>query len=475
MPFHFSISKSISGRTPTRRMHVAEMERLIQARTLNVDENKMNMQCVRLLDHLQRQLEARHAEHDSKVKGCLETAKHASAELCTAKDGYDARVIQKENHLAEIAHNECVAMEARLAIPQHEVEIVQREEDLARAKRQNDFFSDHLKQIPVVSLRIDVSKQVGRFGFSNHEIRTCVFFPKEVEGADSDSGSPVILVVGAEDEPDDASVKQHMSDDGKSLIPPNIERAAEFTADVVWYNSKKNLKNETMLKAIKVELDRETGLHTVEVTSQRKFKVLIYTKIDFHETPAARSIIDHYAAESRTAQQVLDRIKDDKKRSEDTITAADANVAQHRSDLKSEQVGLEESKKACSASELRFQAAKDKAQEAIQAVEDDYESMRISENVHASGSSRYPTGQNQPTLIKQIAQIFKDNRLDTPLQDDIDKYKTSCNELRSLVQAARENLDDMSRTVVPEDEPPRSVRELGVVPQPEPEPEPEPY
>ena len=368
-----------------------------------------------------------------------------------AQEQRAALVAKKEDNLR--AADEAVDLGASIGanLPTLEANVAQKKATVEQVGSQAEEFQKHLEEIETVSLRIDHARPNKQLFKDTYVFDSCVMLPKEAVAK-----PPLVLVV--DNEPRDATLRAHMQNEG-SLVPCKLSTAAECSLDVVWFNSNLNLSRAGHLQQQVVQLDVETGRFKVMFSSERPFKVFIYTAVAFAQTQAAASIRRHYGGILEHEQQGLASVEAEMAKAKQDLQGAGKRAEAHRATVAELEAELVRAEKDVESKTAEFETACDGANAALAKYEQDWSDARIDPHVAAANSAQT----NEISLISAVARIFEQNDLATDLQRDVAKYAELSNTMHDAILKAREELHSAS-CIVPE----------GVPGQPMPEPEPEP-
>ena len=419
--------------------------------TVQVDTNEMNRQCEKLLEAEQRALEIKNRERsDDWGKAVTEVLKHKGL-VHSAQEQKAALVAKKEDNLRATEEAVDLGASIRANLPTLEANVTQKKATVEQVGSQAEVFQKHLEEIETVSLRIDHARLNKGFMKDTYSFDSCVMLPKEAVAK-----PPLVLVV--DNEPRDATLRAHMQNSG-SLVPFKLSTAAECALDVVWFNSHLDLAVPGKFQQQVVQLDVETGLFKVMFSSERPFKVLIYTAVAFAQTQAAASIRKHYGGILEHEEQGLATVEAETAKAKRDLQEAGTRAEAHRATVTELEAEILRAEKDVESKAAAFDTACDGANAALAKFEQDWSDARIDPHVAAANSAQT----NEISLISAVARIFEQNDLETNLQQDVAKYAELSNTMHDAFLKAREELHSAS-CIVPE----------GVPGQPMPQPEPEP-
>ena len=418
--------------------------------TVNVDTNDMNRQCERLLAAEMQALEVKNRDRsDDWAKAATKVLKHKEL-VHAAQEQRAALVAKKEDNLRATDEAVDLGDSIRANLPTLEANVTQKKATVEQVGSQAEVFQKHLEEIETVSLRIDHARLNRGFMNNTYVFDSCVMLPKEAVAK-----PPLVLVV--DNEPRDATLRAHMQNEG-SLVPCKLSTAAECALDVVWFNSYLNLAVPGRFQQQVVQLDVETGRFKVMFSSERPFKVFIYTAVAFAQTQAAASIRKHYGGILAHEQQGLATVEAEMAKAKQDLQGAGKRAEAHRATVAELEAEIVRAEKAVESKTAEFETACDGANAALAKFEQDWSDSQIDPHVTAANSAQ----SNEISLISAVARIFEQNDLATDLQRDVAKYAELSNTMHDAFLKAREELQASS--IVPE----------GVPGQPMPEPEPEP-
>eukprot|EP00038_Savillea_parva_P011867 m.200664 g.200664 ORF g.200664 m.200664 type:complete len:707 (-) comp21132_c0_seq1:188-2308(-) len=391
---------------------------------INLHENKLNNYCVNacidMIDELERLQEKNRDDHTLAQTGVQRVAnKLQEARQVVADLERDIRTTEEET---DRLHHEIEVNKSRVAT--NAVGIEKANRDIVNYQEGVDFFKEELSKIQNVSLRADIARDVGpSLASYKYVFRSIVGMEME------DFSNSLILVVSAE--PQDMTLRGYINNNGSLLPREDLAGLESCNLEIVWYNNRNHVSVEQYLPVADVKYNNKDKVLNVRFESAKRFKVLIYTAVNFDKTPASTKLSHHYSEKLNLAKDELKRLTDEIETSTMLIDAAQQRIESNANKVREDKQLLEHRKVDMESTLASLERQVANATDAIDSAREKVDSKTIG-------------GSSTVTLIQEVGDIFAKNHLKTKLTGRLQTHQERVDAILSDLATYQREISDIA-------------------------------